>query len=140
MPVNASSPAHRRLLVIEPDALWREIIVGVAGWYFSDVVVATKMPSASPRLTVPSCSVVIVEHQLPYKSGLAIYDGLRQHDAAVVFILMSSDLRVALSDPNFRYLRKPFSREELSALLLSITRTSREGPPSSAAGAFALHM
>ncbi len=120
----SSCPPSCRLLVVEPNPECCEAIVTVAAWHFPQVATVEDFGAAQKTLSRGYCTAAIVEYNLPGGTGLALYEEVRRFDSSMPFILMSADLRVALSDPHFRYLRKPFDRGELSSLLRQIARVS----------------
>lgn len=119
--VSPSTP--RRLLVVEPDSRWLEMVVSIGAWYFDEVVSAADLDLNQQSIAQHSCCAAVVDYRAGF--GLSLYEQARRCNPQLLYILTSSDLRVALSDPLFRFLRKPFQADELSSLLRSIAPVGR---------------
>jgi DNA-binding NtrC family response regulator len=68
-----------------------------------------------------SCCAAVVDYNVRAGFGLSFYEQVRRGNPQLLYVLMSAELRVALSDPQFRFLRKPFQADELSSLFRSLS-------------------
>jgi HAMP domain-containing protein/signal transduction histidine kinase/CheY-like chemotaxis protein len=127
------APGDRVLLVVEDDAVFAAILVGLGRERGFKVVVATRAEAALQLAREVRPDAMTLDLALPDMDGWALLDVLK-HDPATrqipvhVISGRSDDRRLALRLGAVASLRKPATREELQDAIARVTGVATGGP------------
>lgn len=117
-----------RILVIDDDAIVREIVVAYMRGEGEAIVEAADAASALAAMRAAPCDLAIVDFNLPDGSGLELAEQLRRvRDCAVIFMTSrgSADDRVRGLASGDDYIVKPIEVRELLARVQAVLRRYR---------------
>jgi DNA-binding NtrC family response regulator len=86
-------------------------------------------PEAFALLSQQDFIAVVAEYHLTGGTGLSLYQESRRRCATLPFILMCGGASVALPDPYFRFLSKPFSIWDLTSALETMIASAPDPTP-----------
>jgi len=111
------------LLIVEDDATQRKLLQRLLSSQW-DVFLAADIPEAEQHLALqPQIGILVCDHELPGESGLSFCQRLHARNSPLLRILVTGYTRVDLlmqalnSACLFRFISKPFSREQLLEIL-----------------------
>ena len=111
----------RTILVIEDDARFADIVVGLARELGFDATVAPTAEDAIRMATARPPKGIVLDIQLPDHSGLEVLERLkrdpRTRHIPVHVISVADEMRPALEMGAIGYARKPIQREEIQTAL-----------------------
>ncbi|WP_445621239.1 response regulator transcription factor [Kushneria sp. Sum13] len=135
------------LLLIEDDVLLAQTLETLLREHDDQVDVMTRGDHACDYLTTPrKLDLVILDLNLPYRSGLEVLTTLRGHDRLTPVLILTArasvEDRVAGLDLGADdYLTKPFSLSEFEARVRALLRRARPTAPDTLAlGQLMLHV
>lgn len=129
-----SRPTGARVLIVEDDAIVREIVAGCLAAEGFQTASAASAAAAETLINLGSFDLALVDVQLPDGSGLDLVERLRrQRDIAVIYMtgLGSPDARVRGLETGDDYIVKPVEVRELVARVRAVLRRYRRtaAPP-----------
>ena len=126
-------PATTRILIVEDDAIVREIVAAYLRGNGFDTEEADDAGSARHSFAARPFDLIIVDINLPDESGLELVEWFRRRrDVAIIFMtsLGSPGYRVRGLEAGDDYIVKPVEVRELLARVRAVMRRYRRQPPS----------
>jgi signal transduction histidine kinase/CheY-like chemotaxis protein len=130
-----SAPAHdrsRRLLVVEDDPRFAEIVADLAREVRFEPFVATSAEEAIEMATRTPPDGIVLDMKLPDHSGLSVLDRLKRDSRTrhipVHVISFTDETRAALEMGAVGYLLKPAPREQIKAALAKLEAKFERAP------------
>ena len=114
-----------RILIADDEPDIRDFLGHVLARAGHDVVVVGDGRDALARATDEDFDLLILDHHMPYLTGLAVAARLRDTDPGLKVLLMSGDQQVGRAHPHF--LPKPFNRSELTTAVDVLLERADEG-------------
>jgi CheY-like chemotaxis protein len=114
-----SSPSPLRILLIDDDAISREVLQMTMEMHGFAVETAEDGASALMLLGIVEADVILMDTQMPGISGVELISALQMLSQARIIAISGSDPGVAIRNAADGFLLKPIEPEHLSELLAS---------------------
>ena len=111
-----------RILIADDEPDIRDFLGQVLARAGHDVTVVGDGADALARATDDEFDLLILDHHMPYMTGLAVAGRLRDTHPGLKVLLMSGDQQVGRAHPHF--LPKPFNRSELTTAVADLLEPS----------------
>jgi CheY-like chemotaxis protein len=124
-----------RLLLIDDDAISREVLSILLEMHGYPIVCAEDGVQALDRIETESPEVILMDTQMPGLSGVDLIEALRARTRAKIVAISGSEVGEAIRQASDGFLLKPIQPEDLDALLAADPRKPEASDPVSLAAA-----
>ncbi len=112
----------RKILVVDDEAVIVNLLQSFLRWKEYEVVTASNGVEAIEKVRQDRPHVVLLDINMPGKSGLEVLEEIREYDPGIGVIMVTAQSdeetgRYALSKGAFDYITKPFDFEYLQKVL-----------------------